>query len=106
MALLGQRHAADAAQRGQAPWAAAEICYPHPLWHNPIPSFCEYCVLWLQRRCDHVHIGLPDQCHNRLAAGVQAQQQMNRVLCDVQTLQMKNQQELFSLLQSRLERVS
>ena len=31
---------------------------------------------------------------------------MNRVLCDVQTLQMKNQQELFSLLQSRLERVS
>ena len=37
---------------------------------------------------------------------MQAQQEMNRVICDVQTLQMKNQQELFSLLQSRLERVS
>ena len=41
-----------------------------------------------------------------IIAGTQAQQEMNRVLCDVQTLQMKNQQELFSLLQSRLERVS
>ncbi len=42
----------------------------------------------------------------RFASGMQAQQEMNRVLCDVQTLQMKNQQELFTLLQSRLERVS
>ena len=37
---------------------------------------------------------------------MQDQQEVNKVLSDVQTLQMKNQQELFTLLQSRLERVS
>ena len=31
---------------------------------------------------------------------------MNKLMLDTQTLQMRNQQELFSLLQSRLERVS
>ena len=37
---------------------------------------------------------------------MQGQQEVNKVLSDVQTLQMKNQQELFTLLQSCLERVS
>ncbi len=41
-----------------------------------------------------------------LALCMQGQQEVNKVLSDVQTLQMKNQQELFTLLQSRLERVS
>lgn len=36
----------------------------------------------------------------------QEQQEMHKVLSDAQTLQLKNQQEVFSLLQSRLERVS
>ena len=37
---------------------------------------------------------------------VQEQQEMNKLMLDAQTLQMRNQQELFGLLQSRLERVS
>ncbi len=40
------------------------------------------------------------RCH------VQEQQEMNKLMLDAQTLQMRNQQELFGLLQSRLERVS